>query len=81
MENLAESEKAYYGPSFGAGIKLRSLRYRGPYWDFSLLVPVRSQSFRDDHDFYAKSPSVNDFTKALPVLFSIGYNFQISAQK
>lgn len=81
IKNLESSEKSYYGPSFGAGLKLKSSKLNGSYWDFALLVPVRSKEFKDDQDFYAKSPLVDNFTKAFPLLLSVGYNFQISADK
>lgn len=81
IKNLESSEKSYYGPSFGAGLKLKSRKLNGSYWDFALVVPVRNKEFKEDQDFYAKSSLVENFTKAFPVLLSVGYNFQISADK
>ena len=81
IKNLEESEKAYYGFSLGTGLRLSPKKYKWSYWDFAILIPFRNQSFKDDQDFYYRSPIVDDFNKAFPLLFSVGYNFQISAEK
>lgn len=81
IKNLEESNKSYYGPSFGLGLKLKSRRYNIPFWDFSVILPVRNASFKEDQDYYANNSGITGFTKAFPVLISVGYHFQISAEK
>jgi hypothetical protein len=65
--------KSYYGPSFGIGIELKSRKNESNFWNFELLVPIRSGEFSDDID--TLKDSGYDVTEPLPIGFSIGYHF------
>lgn len=63
--------KTYYGPSFGGGTEIRF--NNKTYLNVELLVPIRSQEWRDDLDALRNNPSI-EITEPLPVAFSIGYH-------
>ena len=67
--------ESYFGPSFGLGLKVNSNKKEGNHWDIGLIVPIRSSNFNDDYD--ALDDSGVDFNTLLPVLISVGYNFNI----
>jgi hypothetical protein len=75
VEGASEYNKTYYGPSFGGGIELR-MGQNGNYMNFELLLPIRSQDYRDDMDALQNNPSI-EITEASPVSLSIGYHFVI----
>lgn len=79
VEGSPSQQKTYMGPSFGVGVKINSLRKQGAYWDLSLLVPARSQDFKDTWDGIKADPNIQIETDPWPVLFSFGYNFPISS--
>jgi hypothetical protein len=68
-----EKEKTYYGPSFGAGIQRKAKSDIG-FWNFALLIPIRSSEFQDDID--ALNSFGADVTEPLPISFSIGYHWK-----
>jgi hypothetical protein len=79
IEGLSTESKSYYGPSFGVGLRINSLSSEGSFWEVSLLVPARSQSFKNDYDALEKNPQIEDLTQPWPVLFSVGYHFYIGS--
>ncbi|MEM7107773.1 MAG: hypothetical protein AAF519_06080 [Bacteroidota bacterium] len=72
---IGDFEESYFGPSFGAGLKINSVRKEGNYWDVGLIVPIRSSDFNDDFDLFDAAGV--DFNTLLPVLITVGYNFNI----
>jgi len=68
-----ESNETYYGPTFGGGIELKSGRNDKSFWNFELLVPIRSSEFNDDLDNWKM---LADVTEPLPIAFSIGYHIR-----
>jgi hypothetical protein len=80
IEGFSKYQKSYGGPSFGFGAKINSLRKEGAYWDISLLVPVRSQAFKDSWDEVKRNPSIEVTTDPWPLLFSFGYNFPLTSR-
>jgi len=75
--NLAEYNNVYTGPTFGFGVKLNSLMKEGDYWDFGLLVPIRSSDYKADETRIKNDPRIEVFQAAWPVLIVIGYNFNL----
>ena len=73
----SEYDEVYIGPSFGLGVKVNSLKREGNFWDFGLLVPITSTSFKDQQDALKNDPRIDDFTEAWPVLIVVGYNFNL----
>lgn len=67
-----DSGKTYYGPSFGIGLEFHGKKKIGNFFNLELLVPVRSQSFKDAIDELkedGQDPTV------LPIAISLGYHF------
>ncbi len=81
VKGLDEATKSYYGPSFGIGVRINSLRSEGSYWDVGLVVPVRPSSFNDDMDALENNSSVTEISKPWPVLITAGYNFSLTKRK
>jgi hypothetical protein len=68
----SKSGKTYYGPSFGLGLEFHGKKKTGNFFNLELLVPVRSQKFKDEIDRlkeHDQNPTV------LPIAVSIGYHF------
>jgi hypothetical protein len=63
-----EYTDVFYGSSFQFGIEFRTQSKRN-YFDFSLIVPVRSSDYKNLNVQYTQEP--------WPVLFSIGFHFGI----
>lgn len=72
-----EYNDVYAGPSFGLGVKINSIQKEGNYWDLGILIPVRSGAFQDDYDKLKNDNRITDLTDPWPVLFVIGYNFNL----
>jgi hypothetical protein len=70
-----EFNKTYYGATIGGGMELRTGR-SGNYVNFELLIPLRSQEYRDDIDALINNPSI-EISEPLPVALSVGYHFKI----
>jgi hypothetical protein len=66
--------KIFYGPTFGAGIDLRSrkLSSRG-YWSFAILIPIRSSAV-DEYRQQLEEEGVS-LSPLLPIGISVGYKF------
>jgi hypothetical protein len=80
VEGFSNYQKTYGGPSFGFGVKINSLRKEGAYWDLSLLIPARSQSFKDTWDEVKRNPYIEVTSDPWPILFSFGYNFPLTSK-
>lgn len=74
---LSEYDKVYTGPTFGLGIKINSRKTEGNYWDVGLLLPFRSGDYKDDERAVRNDPRISSFQAAWPVLFLVGYNFNL----
>ncbi len=74
VDGWDEMNKTYYGASFGTGIDLR-LR-GGNYWSFELIIPARSQEYKDAVDFLENNPNIS-MSEAFPLLVSVGYHFKL----
>jgi hypothetical protein len=75
VKGAEQLNKTYYGPSFGGGVEINS--YSGKsFWNIELLVPVRSQEFKDDFDAIDSNPSIT-IKAPLPITFSVGYHFRL----
>jgi len=69
--------KIYYGPSLSVGMEINSRKKPGNYFNLELVIPFRSQSFKDDWDVIENDPKVEITASPLPVGFSIGYHFRL----
>lgn len=72
---LPEYDQVYIGATFGLGIKVNSRKNEGNYWDMGMLIPVRSSEYNADENRASTDPRVTSFTRASPVLITVGYNF------
>jgi hypothetical protein len=75
IDGMEEANKTYYGGSISAGIELHR-REKPNFWNFGLIVPIRSQEFRDDMDALKRNPNV-EITEALPFGITVGYHFSL----
>ena len=75
VQNAEQYNKTYYGPSTGIGIEIHSGKRPGNYWNFEILVPVRSQKFHDDLRDLKRIPYIKFNSEPLPIAFSIGFHF------
>jgi hypothetical protein len=73
VDNGPAESKTYYGPSFSFGIELKTRRNESNFWNFELVLPVRSSEFNDYIDELKNSGY--KITEPLPIAFSIGYHF------
>ena len=48
--NGGKSGGVYYGPSFCVGIELKNRGENGNFWNFEIVLPIRSKEFSDDID-------------------------------
>lgn len=69
---------SYNGVSAGAGLRINSKQNKGMFWDFGVLIPARSQEYRDDWDRLNNNQMIENLSKASPVLIFVGLNFPIS---
>ena len=74
VQGLEELNKTYFGPTVGAGMEIHK-RNGQNFISIELLVPFRSQEFKDDMDFLRNSPEI-EITDPWPVLFSFGYHMK-----
>ncbi len=74
IDGWDEANKTYYGVSFGTGIELRMRS--GNYWNFEMIIPARSQEFKDDFDALDQNPGI-EIQAPFPVQISVGYNFKL----
>lgn len=67
-------DKIYYGPSFGFGVEVKRRNKTKNFWNFALLVPVRSAEYKSDMDVLLNNPDI-EISELLPITFSIGFHF------
>lgn len=70
----SEFDQIYYGPSFSVGVEVKTRRNQRNFWNFELVVPIRSSEYHDDMDALLNNPDI-EISEALPIAFSIGYHF------
>ena len=76
-QGLSEYNELYTGVTLGAGIKINSRKTEGNFWDVGLLIPIRSSNFKSDRDQIKNDPRIDRFIDPLPVLITLGYNFNL----
>jgi hypothetical protein len=74
IEGASEQNKTYYGASIGGGIELHR-RDKPNFWNFGMLIPFRSQEYRDDIDAIQSNPNYELSSELLPISISVGYHF------
>lgn len=70
----SEFDQIYYGPSFSVGVEVKNRRNQRNFWNFELVVPIRSSEYQDDMDALLNNPDI-EISEALPIAFSVGYHF------
>ena len=68
------TKTTYYGPSVAAGVIFKSRRTDKAYLNLELILPFRSQEYRDTIDNLKAQGSE---VVALPIAFSIAYHFKL----
>jgi len=74
VDGWDEMNKTYYGASVGTGIDLRMRN--GNYWSFEMIIPARSQEYKDAVNFLENNPNIS-MSEGFPILISVGYNFRL----
>lgn len=73
VEDGDEDSETYYGASFSFGVEVKTRGNSGNFWNFEILLPLRSSEFSDDID---RLKDIGyDVTDPLPIAFSVGYHF------
>jgi hypothetical protein len=73
IDGDAEDE-TYYGPSFSAGVEVKSRRkINANFWNFEIVLPIRPTEFQDD--IRRLRNNGYEISEPLPIAFSIGYHF------
>jgi hypothetical protein len=72
IKDNSSGDKIYYGPSFGAGIAIKSRNMGMSFLSLGLIFPIRSGDFQDDID--ALKYSGYDVSEPLPIGISVGYH-------
>ncbi len=75
VDGSTETE-SYTGVTFGVGMMLKSKKGNGNYWDFGILLPIRSSEYNDDID--ALESFGVDVDDPWPVLINVGYNINLN---
>jgi hypothetical protein len=71
-EGLTET---YYGFSLGGGVDFKLPRNPNHFFSIKMLIPARSQAFKDDFNAIRNSRLV-EISEPWPVNFSFGYHFR-----
>lgn len=74
VDGASQYNQTYYGPSFGAGIELRTRNDK--FWTFGLLFPIRAKEYHDDIDALQNNPAI-EMSEPLPIVISVGYHFKL----
>lgn len=77
VKGASQFDAIYYGPSFGFGVEVRRRNNPKNFWNFALIVPIRSSEYKDDVDYLMDNPDI-EMTEALPIAFSIGFHFGVN---
>lgn len=70
--------KTYYGPSVGAGVEIFD-HHKKNKWLLEILAPFRSRAFHN-HYQALKDAGFTFSPDILPVTFTVGYNFSVTAK-
>ncbi len=73
IEGAEQYNKTYYGPTISFGLEFKPQK-RG-FWNIELLLPIRSQDYKDDLDDLKNNPLIEMKSEPLPIGFSVGYHF------
>jgi hypothetical protein len=65
-------KKLYYGPSFGLGVKSSNKKKSKNFWNFEILLPIRSAEFKDT--LTTIEAQGGKTTTVFPVTLSVGYH-------
>lgn len=76
VKGASKYNKLYYGPSFSIGAEAWGKSKRG-FWNFELILPVRSKEFNDDWDVLKNDPGIKIEQDILPIAFTVGYQFKL----
>lgn len=74
VDGAPEYTETFYGPSFGVGIKMDSKRASGNFWQFGIIVPVKSPAYEEMMNDIKNDPRIDGVIEPLPILITVGYN-------
>jgi hypothetical protein len=75
IKNAPQYTKTYYGPSFGGGLEVH-LKNGQNFLNMELVIPVRSQKFRDDMKTLKNNSTIVGLTDPLPFTIAFGYHIK-----
>jgi hypothetical protein len=73
VSNAPNLNKVFYGPTVGAGLDFKPMKYSDDYVSVSLFVPLRSSEVQEYMDYLEQAYNVEFEQGLFPVTFSIGY--------
>jgi hypothetical protein len=73
VADIPRLNKVFYGPTIGAGLDFKPLKYSDDYVSVSLFLPLRSSEVQEYMDYLGQAYSVVFEQGLFPVTFSIGY--------
>lgn len=76
VDGAAEFNEAYLGFTLGAGIELRFGSKKKNGFDVGLVVPIRSQEFWDDWNYFKNNPAYEVTGNPSPLGISMGFHHE-----
>jgi hypothetical protein len=75
VQNEADLNKMFYGPTFGLGIDYKGYSRSKLYYNFGINVPIRGSEVDDYMDDLKNNHNVEFKTGLFPITFSLGFKY------
>lgn len=75
IEGASQFNMTDYGISTGGGIEIKTMNLN--IWQIGIVVPFRSQEFRDHYQFLKDHPEISLDNELFPIQISIGFKILI----
>lgn len=75
IKGAEQYSKTYYGPSVFFSLEFKSGKNPKNYFSTGLVIPFRSQEYKDDLNDLDNNPNIKLETKPLPFGISAGFHF------
>ena len=77
INNASQYDQTYYGISPGFGIEFHGRRHPGNFFNLEILIPLRTQEYRDDIIALQNKRTITFKSQPLPFTISIGFHFKL----
>ena len=75
IQNASQLNMTDYGFSIGSGLEIKTENLN--VWQIGIILPFRSQKFRDHHEYLKNHPHIEFDVDLLPIAFSVGFKFML----